>query len=213
MALIEDDTLAFGEEDLETSRQKGLLTHPYVTLCHIGFRLAAIAAYMLCGWFSDSFITSFVVIVLLLSVDFWTVKNITGRLMVGLRWWNYVDDEGKSHWVYEARKGYIQGQVNDREARIFWTALILSPLVWGLFFLVALFGLKLKWMLVVLIALTLNSANLHGYIRCKVGNKDSLSSVTSDFFKKQVMQNALNIVTRQATSPPANPLSQPTNTV
>ena len=30
--------------------------------------------------------------------------SITGRLMVGLRWWNYVDDEGKSHWVFEARK-------------------------------------------------------------------------------------------------------------
>jgi hypothetical protein len=29
---------------------------------------------------------------------------VTGRLMVGLRWWNYVDDEGKSHWVFEARK-------------------------------------------------------------------------------------------------------------
>jgi hypothetical protein len=29
---------------------------------------------------------------------------ITGRLMVGLRWWNYVDDNGKSHWVFEARK-------------------------------------------------------------------------------------------------------------
>lgn len=27
-----------------------------------------------------------------------------GRLLVGLRWWNYVDDEGKNHWVYEARK-------------------------------------------------------------------------------------------------------------
>ena len=29
---------------------------------------------------------------------------IVGRLLVGLRWWNYVDDDGKSHWVYEARK-------------------------------------------------------------------------------------------------------------
>lgn len=27
-----------------------------------------------------------------------------GRIMVGLRWWNYVDDDGVSHWVYESRK-------------------------------------------------------------------------------------------------------------
>ena len=27
-----------------------------------------------------------------------------GRIMVGLRWWNYIDEEGNSIWVYEARK-------------------------------------------------------------------------------------------------------------
>ena len=41
--------------------------------------------YMLCTFFSDSFIGSFVTVTLLLSLDFWTVKNITGRIMVGLR--------------------------------------------------------------------------------------------------------------------------------
>ncbi|KAF7269318.1 putative Golgi apparatus membrane protein-like protein CG5021 isoform X2 [Rhynchophorus ferrugineus] len=209
MSLVEDDTLAFGEEDVHERNSSNILTHPYVTLFHISFRAAAIAAYMLCGWFSDSFITSFVTIVILLSMDFWTVKNITGRLMVGLRWWNYVDDDGKSHWVYESRKN----RINERESRIFWTALLLTPFIWGIFFLVALFGLKLKWMLVVLIALVLNGANLHGYIRCKVGNKDSLTTVTSEFIKKQVMSNAINIVTRQANSPPVNTPNNPANTV
>lgn len=79
--------------------------HPYVTFFHLFFRGMAVLTYILCGWFLDSFITSFVFVVLLLSADFWTVKNITGRLLVGLRWWNYIDDEdGKSHWVYESRK-------------------------------------------------------------------------------------------------------------
>jgi hypothetical protein len=41
--------------------------------------------YLLCNWFSDNFIGNFVAITLLLSLDFWTVKNITGRIMVGLR--------------------------------------------------------------------------------------------------------------------------------
>ncbi|XP_030761853.1 uncharacterized Golgi apparatus membrane protein-like protein CG5021 isoform X2 [Sitophilus oryzae] len=210
MALVEDDTLAFGDEDFQSGKgTNAVLTHPYVTLFHVGFRSAAIVAFMLCGWFSDSFITSFVTIVILLSMDFWTVKNITGRLMVGLRWWNYVDDNGKSHWVYESRKN----RINERESRIFWTALVLTEFIWGIFFLVDLFGLKIKWMLLVLIALTLNGANLHGYIRCKVGNKDSLRTVTSEFLKKQVMSNAINIISRQSNAPPANPHSQPTNTV
>lgn len=58
--------------------------------------------------FTDSFITSFVFIILLLSADFWTVKNITGRILVGLRWWNYIDDDGKSIWVYESRVSLLK---------------------------------------------------------------------------------------------------------
>jgi hypothetical protein len=68
------------------------------------FRILAVVVYLLCGWFSNSFVTSFVVIVVLLSIDFWTVKNISGRLLVGLRWWNYVDEDGESRWIYESNK-------------------------------------------------------------------------------------------------------------
>lgn len=78
--------------------------NPLVTAFHLLFRVSAILAYLLCGLLSDSFITNFVVIVLLLSFDFWTVKNVTGRLLVGLRWWNYIDEDGNSHWMFESKK-------------------------------------------------------------------------------------------------------------
>jgi ABC-type dipeptide/oligopeptide/nickel transport system permease component len=51
---------------------------------------------------------------------------------------------------------------NTREVRIFWLCLIFAPVFWALFFLVALFGFKFKW---VMIALSLNSANLFSYTR------------------------------------------------
>lgn len=85
--------------------------HPYVSFFHLFFRGAALATYILCGWFSDSFITSFVFVILLLSADFWTVKNITGRLLVGLRWWNYVDDDGLSHWIFESKEVSLNGRM------------------------------------------------------------------------------------------------------
>jgi hypothetical protein len=68
------------------------------------FRAIAISLFLFSSLFFDNFISIFVTTILFLSLDFWTVKNITGRLLVGLRWWNYVDDDGKSHWVYENRK-------------------------------------------------------------------------------------------------------------
>jgi len=193
--LIQDDTIPFGQE-LEDPKK---LPHPYVTLCHVGFRSAAILTYLLCGWFSDSFITNFVIVVLLLSIDFWTVKNITGRLMVGLRWWNYIDDAGVSHWVFESRKGELQNRINPSESRIFWIALIAGPVLWSLFFLIALLSFKFKWLLLVTIAEALNGANLYGYVKCKFGSgnkgiKESLSSVSSGFLREQVLQNMTSIV-------------------
>ena len=81
------------------------LKHPVVTFCHLFFRSLALFLYLFGGWFSSSFIFLFVAITLLLSVDFWTVKNITGRIMAGLRWWNYIDEDGVSKWRFEARNG------------------------------------------------------------------------------------------------------------
>ncbi len=77
-----DDSTFTSFDSLDTSRR---IKHPVVTFFHLLFRSLALLVYLLCGWFSDSFIASFVTIILLLSLDFWTVKNITGRIMVGLR--------------------------------------------------------------------------------------------------------------------------------
>lgn len=70
----------------------------------MAFRSLAIVAYFVCSWAKTSFVTSFVIIIILLSMDFWTVKNITGRLLAGLRYWNYVDDTGNNHWIFESKK-------------------------------------------------------------------------------------------------------------
>ncbi len=72
---------------------------------HVFFRASAIIVYLLLSSvISDHFIELFLVIVLLLSVDFWVVKNVTGRLMVGLRWWNKIEEDGSSVWVFESKK-------------------------------------------------------------------------------------------------------------
>lgn len=204
--LNDDDTIPFGEEEELTNRPPKSYNHPYVVFFHLFFRGAAMTVYLFCTWFSDSFITSFVFVVLLLSADFWTVKNITGRLLVGLRWWNYVDDDGNSHWVYESKKG----KTNNNEIRVFWLGLLLFPVLWCFFFLVAFLGLKFKWLLVVMIALALNFANLYGYVKCKYGAGTNLNSAASDFVKAQIFRGAVDIMTKPSSQPTT---SKPTGVV
>ena len=46
------------------------------------------------NWALGSEILSFVIIIVFAAVDFWTVKNVTGRILVGLRWWSEIDENG-----------------------------------------------------------------------------------------------------------------------
>ena len=86
-------------------------------------------------------------------------------------------------------QGAQQNRINATEARIFWLALILCPMLWVIFFIVAFLSLKFKWLLLTVIALVLNGANLYGYVKCKMGGDKNISSATSDFIKQQVFQN------------------------
>ncbi|KAJ8318462.1 hypothetical protein KUTeg_003553 [Tegillarca granosa] len=186
----DDVTLNFGEEDEIDRRKK--LKHPAAVFFHVAFRASAILAYLFCNWFSSSFISSFILIVIFLSMDFWTVKNITGRLLVGLRWWNYVDDDGKSHWVYESRKGSSKSKISEAESRIFWLSLVICQVLWVVFFFAALFRLDLKFLMVVIVGTMMNGANFYGYIRCKYGSKKKLTSVATGFLGRQLWQSMLS---------------------
>uniref|UniRef100_A0A2R9BRD4 Golgi apparatus membrane protein TVP23 homolog n=1 Tax=Pan paniscus TaxID=9597 RepID=A0A2R9BRD4_PANPA len=122
------------------------------------------------------------VTIILLSCDFWAVKNITGRLMVGLRWWNHVDEDGKSHWVFESRKESSQENktVSEAESGIFWLGLVACPVLWVI--------LAFSWLAVVIMGVVLQGANLYGYLRCKVGSRKNLTGMATLYFGKQFLR-------------------------
>uniref|UniRef100_A0A8D2DZI2 Golgi apparatus membrane protein TVP23 homolog n=1 Tax=Sciurus vulgaris TaxID=55149 RepID=A0A8D2DZI2_SCIVU len=184
----EDVSLDFGNEE-ELAFRKAKIRHPLATFFHLFFRVSAIVTYVCCDWFSKSFVGCFVTVLLLLSFDFWSVKNVTGRLMVGLRWWNQIDEDGRSHWVFEARKASPSGMAaTEAEARIFWLGLIICPMIWIVFFFSTLFSLKLKWLALVIAGISLQAANLYGYILCKMGGENDISKVTASFLSQTVFQ-------------------------
>ena len=62
--------------------QNKSLRRPWVAFFHFFFRITALVVYLFGSTFSGSFIGVFVTVILLLSLDFWTVKNISGRILV-----------------------------------------------------------------------------------------------------------------------------------
>ena len=102
-------------------------SHPFAAFFHLAFKAGALTLYLFGTWFSIDYVSLFVVSVLLLAFDFWTVKNVTGRLLVGLRWWVSIKEDGGNEWQFESAP---TTQVPALDYRIFWWALYLAPLVW-----------------------------------------------------------------------------------
>ncbi|KAJ2057083.1 Golgi apparatus membrane protein tvp23 [Coemansia sp. S146] len=153
-------------------------SHPLALLFLILFKGFALALYLLGNFFTDNFILLFVVCVLTLAVDFWTVKNISGRLLVGLRWWNEVREDGTNEWIFESRDQSVP--INTSDSRIFWSVLYATPAIWSLLAIVAFFSLRFQWLLIVIIAVLLSSANLIGYQRCDKDQKKRWSQLTGN---------------------------------
>ena len=101
--------------------------------------------------------------------------------MVGLRWWNYIDEDGESKWVFESRSDDPSNieRLSSTEVYIFWAGLIFAPVFWVLFFFTALFSFKLKWLVLVFIGLSLSGSNLLGYLRCRMGKSDTTGNMLS----------------------------------
>ena len=72
----------------------------------------------------------FIITLLLLSADFYYLKNIAGRRLVGLRWWNEVNtSSGESHWVFESSDPNTR-TINATDKRFFWLSLYATPALW-----------------------------------------------------------------------------------
>uniref|UniRef100_A0A915PQG7 Golgi apparatus membrane protein TVP23 homolog n=1 Tax=Setaria digitata TaxID=48799 RepID=A0A915PQG7_9BILA len=131
----------------------------------------------------------------LLSIDFWTVKNITGRLLVGLRWWNFVDAEGKSHWRYESAKDTSRFGILER--RIFWGALAAAPIMWIILVCIAFVTLKWEWMIIAIMGSLMNGANLYGYLRCRWGSTHEFTNYISKIAFLSVLSKSNPVQTNQ----------------
>jgi hypothetical protein len=50
---------------------------------------------------------------------------VSGRKLVGLRYWNYTSETGENEWQFESRDPEGMAQVQVEEKRLFWTTLYL----------------------------------------------------------------------------------------
>ena len=169
-----------------TIRQPSLIerhfgnTHPIAVLFYLAFKAGGMAYYILCGWLPMNYIVNFVVVVTLLMADFWTVKNVSGRLLVGLRWWSEAGDDG-NEWRFECLDdtGEDAREVSAFDSRIFWTVLYLTPVGWTGLALLAVVKLNVDYLLLAVIAVILSGSNAYGYHKCSKAQQNQLKGLVN----------------------------------
>lgn len=170
--------------------------HPTACIFHAFFKIASVFYYFTCTWVFQvhNFIINFVVLLLLVSADFWITKNVTGRFLVGLRWWNDVSDEGDG-WRFETLE---EGQrtVSSTDKTVFWVAQVVYVVVWLVAPVLLIFNLS-KWpyLLIIVIAIFMGGSNLYGYFRCSREAKEALRKS-----RDAVTQAAVSSIATAATS-------------
>ncbi|KAF0989762.1 hypothetical protein HZS_119 [Henneguya salminicola] len=155
------------------------LTSPFSALFHFLFRSIAFIIYMVGSIPSASFVTVFIIVLIVSSIDFWVVKNITGRFLVGMRWWNLIDDSGNSKWIFENRRHQMSfSEPPTASARIiFWLGIWLFTGIWTFMCLVNVFSLKWGWLTLTALLAAMCWANAVGYFYCSrdAGVKDTVT--------------------------------------
>jgi hypothetical protein len=160
-------------------------SHPMVIIFHLLFKGLALFFYIFGGWFSKNkfggksganFIVVTVCCILLLAADFWVVKNVTGRLLVGLRWWNRVDGD-TTRWIFESAK---DRRVNKFDSSMFWTVLYATPAAWVGLCLLAIIKLNFAWLIICATGIALSGANVYGYYKCSTEQKDRFEQIMQD---------------------------------
>eukprot|EP00485_Elphidium_margaritaceum_P008174 CAMPEP_0202685874 /NCGR_PEP_ID=MMETSP1385-20130828/1707_1 /ASSEMBLY_ACC=CAM_ASM_000861 /TAXON_ID=933848 /ORGANISM="Elphidium margaritaceum" /LENGTH=218 /DNA_ID=CAMNT_0049340343 /DNA_START=33 /DNA_END=686 /DNA_ORIENTATION=+ len=163
--------------------------YPQAAFFTVFFKTFAVFGYVFGEFFTYNFILIFVFVILCLACDFWTVKNVTGRLLVGLRWWNHVKEDGSTEWKFES-KAQSQSQAdlesqapatgnNKKDSRLFWTSLYLTPCIWILLCVACVVKFNVKWLPLTLVGIALNGAQLWAYWKCQRDAKAQTKSNTA----------------------------------
>ncbi|XVE89531.1 hypothetical protein DITRI_Ditri20bG0003900 [Diplodiscus trichospermus] len=171
--------------------------NPKTCFFHVLFKAAALAFYILSALFVNSFVIIFVVTVLLSALDFWVVKNISGRILVGLRWWNKINDLGESVWRFECLDQESLARMNKKDSWLFWWTLYLSAVAWIVLGIFSLIRFQADYLLVVGVCLTLSIANVVGFTRCRKDAKKQIQQFASQTIASRVsstIQSAFSVV-------------------
>ena len=157
-------------------------SNPSVALITVGLKLASLFFFLFLNIItSEAFVM--IVVILLDTADFWYTKNISGRILVGLRWWNKFDPETQQDiWTFESKNEIKEANI-DRNT--FWISLYGFTGAWLVLFIWECVMFNFMWGFLCLISLAIAGINTYGFFRCSKLQQKGALYILKKYVKKK----------------------------
>ena len=157
--------------------------HPAICLLIIIIKLLAFLSFIMLGIVLNSDTVVYLIVILLGACDFWIMKNIAGRHLVGLRWWNEVKENGEEVWIFESKNEKKESNV---DVNVFWICLYVNAAGWLILFVYEVITITPTWSIIAFIMLVFAGMNLYGYFKCSKDQQRKFKTIGSKFAVKAV---------------------------
>lgn len=101
-----------------------------------------ILRYLVFKFATDQYLSTFLLITLLISSDFWFTKNIAGRQLAALRWYSQLNEDNQEKWYFVSSQVRVPYFIN---VTIFWIGQFIPILFWLSIALINLVTLSIFW--------------------------------------------------------------------
>ena len=138
--------------------------NPLVALVTVTLKLLSILSFLFTSIFTSNEALVMTTVILFIAADFWYTKNISGRILVGLRWWNNYDKETQGNiWKFESKNEIKESNV-DRKT--FWISLYGFAALWVILFVWESIAFNFTWAFLCLISMVISGINVVGFFKC-----------------------------------------------
>ena len=160
-----------GNNNNQGNAQKTNLTNfikksrsPQVALITVSLKLLSLIFFLFFSIFTSNEALVMIIVIVCIAADFWYTKNISGRILVGLRWWNKYNPETQENiWMFESKNEIKEPNI-DRKT--FWFSLYGFALIWIILFIWECIMFNFTWAFLCLISLAICGTNVFGFFRC-----------------------------------------------
>ncbi|GAW82497.1 hypothetical protein, conserved [Plasmodium gonderi] len=181
-----NNNLSFDKNDLTIYFSSFLnkTNHPYVCFAHVFFKSLSLSIYFIGPFLfrnekshEHDFIITFAITLFLVSLDFYLVKNITGRFLVKMIWWIDSNEDYSSKIIFRSSE---ENLLNSTDKNIFWYTLYANFLIWLIQTIQMLISFQFCWLLLCLLCLFLSFYNIYNFWKCSKEQHKIVGSLLSN---------------------------------